>query len=273
MIYLDYPSISPIMFSLGPLEIRWYSMAYIIGFLFAWQYIKFLSGKTALYGFKTNIKSQVIDDLIFYSIIGLIIGARLAYVIFYNLPFYIQNPFHAFYLWNGGLSFHGGLVGIVSAIFYFNHKYKIKFYIISDLICASAPVGIFFGRIANFINGELYGRASSSFFGMVFPNTDGKYRHPSQLYEALFEGIILFIILNLLILMFKKLSSPGFISSIFLILYGSFRFIIEFSREPDPQLGFIFSFLTMGMLLSIPMIMAGFMILYSIKKKNYESRG
>ena len=272
MIYLDYPSISPIMFSLGPLEIRWYSMAYIIGFLFAWQYIKFLSGKTALYGFKTNIKSQVIDDLIFYSIIGLIIGARLAYVIFYNLPFYMQNPFHAFYLWNGGLSFHGGLVGIVSAIFYFNHKYKIKFYIISDLICASAPVGIFFGRIANFINGELYGRTSSSFFGMVFPNTDGEYRHPSQLYEALFEGIILFIILNLLILMFKKLSSPGFISSIFLILYGSFRFIIEFSREPDPQLGFIFSFLTMGMLLSIPMIMAGFMILYSIKKKNYESR-
>ena len=195
MIYLDYPSISPIIFSIGPFEIRWYSMAYIIGFLFAWQYIKFLSNKKELFGFETNLDSQSVDDLIFYSIIGLIVGARLAYVIFYNGTYYLNNPIHALYVWEGGLSFHGGLVGIIIAIFYIKLKYEIKFYIISDLICSSAPVGIFFGRIANFINGELYGRPSSSFFGMIFPNTDGKIRHPSQLYEAFLEGIIIFLIL------------------------------------------------------------------------------
>ena len=144
MIYLDYPSISPIIFSIGSFEIRWYSIAYIIGFLFAWQYIKLLSNKKALYGFKTNLESQSIDDLIFYSIIGLIIGARLAYVIFYNGGYYLDNPLRAFYIWEGGLSFHGGLAGIITAIFYIQQKYKIKFYIISDLICSSAPVGIFF---------------------------------------------------------------------------------------------------------------------------------
>ncbi len=270
MIYLDYPSISPIIFSIGSFEIRWYSIAYIIGFLFAWQYIKLLSNKKALYGFKTNLESQSIDDLIFYSIIGLIIGARLAYVIFYNGGYYLDNPLRAFYIWEGGLSFHGGLAGIITAIFYIQQKYKIKFYIISDLICSSAPVGIFFGRIANFINGELYGRPASSLFGMIFPNTDGQVRHPSQLYEAFFEGIIIFLILNFLIFGFRKLSNPGFISSVFLILYGSFRFLIEFTREPDAQLGFIFSFFTMGMLLSIPMIIAGFIMLFFIKKSNAD---
>jgi phosphatidylglycerol:prolipoprotein diacylglycerol transferase len=270
MIYLDYPSISPIIFSIGPFEIRWYSMAYIIGFLFAWQYIKFLSNKKELFGFETNLDSQSVDDLIFYSIIGLIVGARLAYVIFYNGTYYLNNPIHALYVWEGGLSFHGGLVGIIIAIFYIKLKYKIKFYIISDLICSSAPVGIFFGRIANFINGELYGRPSSSYFGMIFPNTDGKIRHPSQLYEAFFEGILIFLILNFLIFGFKKLSNPGLISSIFLILYGTFRFLIEFTREPDAQLGFIFNFLTMGMILSVPMIIAGFVILFISKKNNVD---
>ena len=241
-------------------------MAYIIGFLFSWQYIKFLSNKKQLYGFKTNLVDQSIDDLIFYSIIGLIIGARLAYVIFYNLSYYLDNPIHSLYIWQGGLSFHGGLVGIVSAIFYTKFKYKIQFYIISDLICSSAPVGIFFGRIANFINGELYGRPATSLIGMIFPNSDGNFRHPSQLYEAFLEGIIIFIFLNFLIFILKKLSNPGFISSIFLILYGSFRFMIEFTREPDAQLGLIFSFLTMGMILSIPMIIAGFIILFFLKK-------
>ena len=268
MIYLDYPSISTTMFSLGPLEIRWYSMAYIIGFLFAWQYIKFLSNKKELYGFKSNLGDQSVDDLIFYSIIGLIVGARLGYVIFYNSSYYLNNPIQAFYVWEGGLSFHGGLAGIIIAIFYIKLKYKIKFFIISDLICSSAPVGIFFGRLANFINGELYGRPSSSFFGMIFPNTDGQVRHPSQLYEAFLEGIVIFLTLNILILGLKKLSNPGFVSSIFLILYGTFRFLIEFTREPDAQLGLIFSFLTMGMILSIPMIIAGFLILLISKKYN-----
>ena len=268
MIFLDYPSISPIIFSIGPLEIRWYSLAYITGFLFSWQYIKYLSSQKKLYNFKNSLTNQAVDDLIFYSILGLILGARIGYVLFYNFDFYLDRPMHIFYVWEGGLSFHGGLSGIVLAIFYIKHLYKLKFFVISDLICASAPVGICLGRLSNFINGELFGRPASIFFGMIFPSADDQYRHPSQLYEAFFEGLILFIILNLLIFSYKKLSSPGYISSLFLIFYGTFRFIIEFSREPDIQLGLVYKFLTMGMVLSIPMFLAGIFILILSQYKN-----
>ena len=270
MIYLDYPSISPIIFSIGPFEIRWYSMAYIIGFLFAWQYIKFLSNKKELYGFKTNLDDQSVDDLIFYSIIGLIVGARLAYVIFYNGTYYLNNPIHTLYVWEGGLSFHGGLAGIIIAIFYIKLKYKIKFYIISDLICSSAPVGIFFGRIANFIYSELYGLETSVPWAVKFIQIDNLYRHPSQLYEAFFEGIILFFIL---IYFWSKdyLKTPGKLSALFLIFYSFFRFIIEYFRLPDEQLGYLILNLTMGQLLSFLFFITGFSLYYlknDTKKKS-----
>lgn len=267
MIFLDYPSISPIIFTIGPLEIRWYSLAYITGFLFSWQYIKYVSTQTKLYNFNNNLTNQAIDDLIFYSILGLILGARIGYVLFYNFDFYLESPVHIFYVWEGGLSFHGGLAGIVLSIFYVKYIYKLKFFVISDLICASAPVGILLGRLSNFINGELYGRPASILFGMIFPSADNQYRHPSQLYEAFFEGLILFIILNILILFYKKLSSPGYISSLFLIFYGVFRFAIEFSREPDIQIGLLYKFLTMGMLLSIPMFLIGIFIFLITQSK------
>ena len=267
MIYLSFPSISPVMLSLGPLEIRWYSLAYIIGFLFSWIYIKKLSLNKSLYDRKSNFDLKLVDDLVFYSVIGLIIGARFGYIIFYNLEFYLQNPLNVFYVWEGGLSFHGGLIGIIIAALYTSRIYKTKFLELTDLICVSAPVGIFLGRISNFINGELYGRPSSTLFGIIFPTADNQYRHPSQLYEAFLEGLILFIVLNISIFFFKTLSRPGYISGLFLLFYGLFRFLVEFSREPDIQVGFIYTFLTMGMILSVPMIIAGIIIMVISSKK------
>jgi phosphatidylglycerol:prolipoprotein diacylglycerol transferase len=255
------------MLSLGPLEIRWYSLAYIIGFLFSWIYIKKLSLNKSLYDRKSNFDLKLVDDLVFYSVIGLIIGARFGYIIFYNLEFYLQNPLNVFYVWEGGLSFHGGLIGIIIAALYTSRIYKTKFLELTDLICVSAPVGIFLGRISNFINGELYGRPSSTLFGIIFPTADNQYRHPSQLYEAFLEGILLFIILNISIFFFKTLSRPGYISGLFLLFYGLFRFLVEFSREPDIQVGFIYTFLTMGMILSVPMIIAGIIIMIISSKK------
>ena len=264
MFYLSFPSINPVIFSLGPFEIRWYSLAYIVGFLFAWRYIRFLTQKKQIHSLNKKIDFKFVDDLVFYSIVGLILGARLGYVIFYNPSYYLQNPFEIIYLWQGGLSFHGGLLGIVIASLVLSKSNQIDFFQLSDLICVSAPVGIFFGRIANFINGELYGRPSEYFIGMQFPGSDMQYRHPSQLYEAFLEGLVIFIVLNILIHKFDKLKKPGFISSVFLIMYGVFRFFIEFTREPDQQLGLFFEFLSMGMILSIPMIIFGiFIFIYS----------
>ena len=267
VIYLSFPSISPVFFSIGPLDIRWYSLAYIVGFIFAWRYIKYLASNKAVSN-SNSINEKLIDDLIFYSIIGLIIGARLGYVIFYNFDYYSENLIEILYLWQGGLSFHGGLLGIVTAAIIISKFYKTTFFEISDLICVSAPVGIFFGRISNFINGELFGRPSNFLIGMKFPNADNQYRHPSQLYEAFLEGLLLFIILNFLIFKFKKLKNPGIISGVFLMLYGLFRFTVEFTREPDIQLGFVYHFLTMGMILSLPMFLAGILILVIKSNKN-----
>ncbi len=267
VIYLSFPSISPVFFSIGPLDIRWYSLAYIVGFIFAWRYIKYLASNKAV-SHSNNINEKLIDDLIFYSIIGLIIGARLGYVIFYNFDYYSENLIEILYLWQGGLSFHGGLLGIVTAAIIISKFYKTTFFEISDLICVSAPVGIFFGRISNFINGELFGRPSNFLIGMKFPNADNQYRHPSQLYEAFLEGLLLFIILNFLIFKFKKLKNPGIISGVFLMLYGLFRFTVEFTREPDIQLGFVYHFFTMGMILSLPMFLAGILILVIKSIKN-----
>ncbi|MDC3154736.1 prolipoprotein diacylglyceryl transferase [Pelagibacteraceae bacterium] len=266
VIYLSFPSISPVFFSIGPIDVRWYSLAYIIGFIFAWRYIRYLSNSNVKYD-KSSINDKLIDDLVFYSILALVIGARIGYVIFYNFEYYSKNLIEVLYIWNGGLSFHGGLIGIILATIIIAKSYKCRFFELSDLICVSAPVGIFFGRISNFINGELFGRPSNYFIGMIFPSADDQYRHPSQLYEAFFEGLVIFIVLNIFIFYFKKLRTPGFISGFFLILYGFFRFMIEFTREPDAQIGYIFNYLTMGMILSIPMILVGFFFLYKSQNK------
>ena len=244
----------PVAFNLFAFEVRWYSLAYIFGILFGWLYCKkFL--------IKDKNISSLFDDLVTYLIVGIIIGGRLGYVLFYNFKYFSQNFIEIFFVWEGGMSFHGGLIGIIIATYIYSKKYKINKYIFLDLISVSAPIGIFFGRIANFINGELIGKATNGSWGVIFPKIDSIPRHPSQLYESFLEGIILFIILN--IIFFKKEYKTGTVSFGFLIFYGIFRFISEFFREPDTQIGYIIGSLSMGMALSLLMIFFG-IILYKI---------
>ena len=247
----------PIALNFFSLEIRWYSLSYIFGILFAWIYCK-----------KFLIKDEKIlnlfDDLITYIIIGIIIGGRLGYVIFYNLSYYSKNILEIFMIWEGGMSFHGGLLGVIIATYVFSKKNNINPFLFLDLISMSAPIGIFLGRIANFINSELYGRETNLFWSVKFEKIDNTFRHPSQIYEAIFEGVILFVLLNFI---FKKqfLRSPGFISALFLIFYSTFRFFIEFTREPDFQIGYILFNLTLGQFLSFLFFMFGLFLFY---KKN-----
>ncbi|MDB3885900.1 prolipoprotein diacylglyceryl transferase [Candidatus Pelagibacter sp.] len=244
----------PVAFQILSLEIRWYSLAYIFGIIFGWAYCK-----------KRLIKNQQIlhlfDDFITYLIIGVILGGRLGYVLFYNLKYYLENPFEALMVWNGGMSFHGGLIGVILATQLFSSKHKLDQFLFLDLVALSAPIGIFFGRIANFINSELLGRATDLPWSVQFILIDNIKRHPSQLYEAFFEGIILFILLGYF---FKKnfLEYPGKISALFLIFYSLFRFFTEFFRSPDPQIGFLILNLTVGQLISILFLIAGMLLFY-----------
>ena len=247
----------PVALNFFSLEVRWYSLSYIFGIVLAWIYCK-----------KFLIKDEKIlglfDDLISYIIIGVILGGRLGYVIFYNLSYYSKNILEVFMIWEGGMSFHGGLLGVIIATHIFSKKNNINPFLFLDLISMSAPMGIFLGRIANFINSELYGRETNLFWSVKFEKIDNTFRHPSQIYEAIFEGVILFILLNFI---FKKqvYKSPGLISAIFLIFYSIFRFFIEFTREPDVQIGYILFDLTLGQLLSFLFFMFGLFLFY--KKK------
>ena len=247
----------PVAFNFFSLEIRWYSLSYIFGILLAWIYCKkfLIRDKKIL---------DIFDDLISYIIIGVIVGGRLGYVIFYNLNYYSKNILEVFMLWKGGMSFHGGLLGVIIATYIFSKKNNVNSFLFLDLISMSAPIGIFFGRISNFINSELYGRKTDLFWSVKFEKIDDALRHPSQIYEAIFEGIILFILLNFI---FKKqiYKFPGLISALFLIFYSTFRFFIEFTREPDTQIGYILFNLTLGQLLSFLFFMIGLFLFYKRK--------
>ena len=247
----------PVAIQVFSLEIRWYSLAYIFGILFAWIYCKKIL-------IKDKNTSILFDELISYLIIGIILGGRLGYVLFYNSKYYLDNLVEILMIWQGGMSFHGGLLGVLIATIFFSKKHNVNKYIFLDLISASAPIGIFLGRISNFINSELYGRETDVLWSVVFKKVDNISRHPSQIYEAILEGLILFFIIFLYT---KKnyLLKPGLISSLFLIFYSLFRFIVEFYRVPDEQLGFIFLSLTMGQIISLIFFCFGF-YLFSIKK-------
>ena len=247
----------PIAIQIFSLEIRWYSLAYIFGIIFAWIYCKKILINDRNY-------SKLFDDLISYLIIGIILGGRLGYVLFYNLKYYLNNLIEIPMIWQGGMSFHGGLMGVLFATIIFSNKHDVNKYIFLDLIAVSAPIGIFLGRISNFINSELYGRETDVFWSVVFTKVDNLGRHPSQIYEAFFEGIILFFIM-LFFIRKKYLLKPGLISSLFLIFYSLFRFFIEFFRVPDEHLGFIFLNLTMGQIISLIFLFFGF-YLFSLKK-------
>ena len=244
----------PVAFQIFSFEIRWYSLAYIIGITLGWLYCK----KRLI---KDSYILEIFDDFISYLIIGVILGGRIGYVLFYNIKYYLENPIEILMIWNGGMSFHGGLIGVLIASKLFSNKHKVNQFIFLDLVSLSAPIGIFFGRIANFINSELYGRASELPWSVKFILIDNIKRHPSQLYEAFFEGIILFLILQYF---FKKnyLEKPGLISGLFLIFYSLFRFFTEFFRSPDPQIGYLILHLTQGQLISILFLIAGIILFY-----------
>ena len=249
----------PVAFQIISFEIRWYSLAYILGIIIGWILCKKI--------FIKNLDiNQKFDDYITYLIIGIIIGGRLGYVLFYNFSYYINNILDIFKIWQGGMSFHGGLLGIIVTSIFFAKKNNQDLFVYTDLVSLVAPIGIFFGRLANFINSELYGKVTEVPWAVTFVQVDNLSRHPSQLYEAFFEGIILFILL----LYFRNknfLAKPGLISGIFLIFYSVFRFCIEFFRVPDEQIGYLIFNLSMGQIISLVFIMIGTIVFY-LKNEN-----
>ena len=251
-------NLNPVALEIFSLKIHWYSLAYIFGIMFGWIYCKkkLIVDKKIL---------DLFDGLINYLIIGIIIGGRVGYILIYNLDYYLANISEILMIWKGGMSFHGGLVGIVVSTFIYSKKNNVNAFIFLDLIAIVAPIGIFLGRISNFINSELYGKESDIFWSVKFLAVDEIYRHPSQIYEAIFEGIILFILLNYI--MKKKIfSEPGIISSLFLIFYSTFRFFIEFLRVPDAQIGYIIFNFSLGQLMCIIFLIIGSYLF--LKKSN-----
>jgi len=248
------PSIDPVILSLGIFDIRWYSLAYIAGFIIGSIIIKYLNKKLL-----NILSNKQIDSFFIWSILGVIIGGRVGYVLFYQTSYFFANPIYILKIWTGGMSFHGGLIGIIISIYLFCRKNNIQFFYLSDLVSIVAPIGLFFGRIPNFINNELYGKVTNFPFAMIYPEIDFQPRHPSQLYEAFLEGIILFIILLTYFNKTKSDPTIGKISGLFLILYSIFRIFIEFFREPDSHIGLIFNIASMGQILSIPLLIIGIM--------------
>ena len=262
----------PVLIDFGLFQIRWYSMAYIFGIILGWVYAKYIINKTTENKiYYQAVKVSEFDDLIIYLVFGIIIGGRLGYVFFYNIEYYIDNILEIFKVWKGGMSFHGGLLGVVISAFIFAKKRNTIFYKYTDIICCVAPIGIFLGRIANFINGELFGKVSTLPWAVIFPNGGNVPRHPSQIYEAILEGIVLFVLINYFALNKKKLYKPGFISGIFLILYSVLRIISENFREPDVQLGYLLNYFSLGILLSLITLIAGIIIILSIKKNKQNN--
>ena len=259
---VDFPVFDPVALALGPIVIRWYALAYIVGIVLGWVYARSLIKKERLWGGEVPITLPQLDDFILWVTIGIIVGGRTGYVLFYNLPFFIAHPSEILELWKGGMSFHGGFLGCVAAVMLFARRNNISILSLGDITTAIAPIGLFLGRIANFINSELWGRhAEASLpWAMIFPNGGPLPRHPSQLYEAGLEGIVLFTALAIMIRM-GALKRPGLILGSFIAIYGIARIIGEHFREPDPQLGFLWGGLTMGMLLSVPMIIVGAIII------------
>lgn len=253
---LTFPAINPVALQLGWFAIRWYALAYVAGLLIGWRYCLRLSARSPFPFTRTQI-----DDFLFWAIIGVIVGGRAGYVLFYNAEFYFEHPLEIFAVWRGGMSFHGGFIGMVTAIAWFARHHKIPFLSLADVICPTAPIGLFFGRIANFINGELFGRATDVPWAMIFPNGGPEPRHPSQLYEAGLEGVVLFLILWFLAFRMKALEKPGLITGAFLAGYGIARMVAEVFRQPDAQIGFLAGGVTMGQILSVPLVIAGIWLL------------
>ena len=261
----------PVFIDLGVFQVRWYSLAYIAAIILGWIYaIKVIKKMAVKHNF-TPLKQTDFDDIIIYLIIGIIFGGRLGYVFFYNFEYYSKNLFEILKLWEGGMSFHGGLLGVIAATIIFSKIRRINFFHFTDIISCVAPIGLFLGRIANFINGELFGKISTLPWAVVFPNVDNTARHPSQVYEAILEGIVLFTLINFFALKKKSLLKPGYVSSLFLIFYSIARIIGENFREPDMHLGYFFNYFSMGVLLSFFTFLTGCFILFFIRNNEQNN--
>jgi len=247
-----FPAIDPVALQLGPIAIRWYALAYLVGLVGGWQYIKFLTRQ-----FGDKITKLHIDDFLFWATLGVVIGGRLGYVLFYNFDYFISNPLAILQVWKGGMAFHGGFLGVVVAAILFCKKHKLPMLTFGDLLACGAPIGLFFGRIANFVNGELFGRETDVAWGVVFPHGGPNPRHPSQVYEALLEGLLLFVILFTLSRFAALRPKGGVFMGVFVTGYGLARSFVELFRQPDAHIGFLSGGSTMGQWLSVPMVLIG----------------
>ena len=249
---LAFPNLDPVIVSFGPVAIRWYALAYVLGLVLGWRYIRYLAK-----GNVPRLDRRAADDFLVWCTLGVIVGGRLGYVIFYQPSYFIAHPGQIPVVWQGGMSFHGGMLGVIGALFLFARMRKLNVLSVADAAACAVPIGLFFGRVANFVNGELYGRASDVSWAMVFPGGGQSPRHPSQLYEAFLEGLVLFTVLVLSAIVFGAGRRAGLLTGIFLIGYGLSRIVVELFREPDVFLGFIFVGITMGQILSLPMLAIG----------------
>lgn len=265
LLLIDYPEIDPIFFHIGPLPIRWYALAYLVGIL-----LTFLNAGWLARNYQIPVSRKHLEDFLFWAVIGVVVGGRLGFVLFYKPGDYLDDPLSIFFLWDGGMSFHGGLAGVVLATVFFcraNHLSLMRF---SDLLASGAPIGLLLGRLANFINGELWGRQTDVSWAMIFPNDRlGVPRHPSQLYEAELEGIMLLIICNIAYRIRAVRDRPGSVAGLFFLGYGIARFMVEYVREPDDYFkGFLVNVVTMGQLLSLPMVFIGLgFLLHALRNK------
>ena len=264
---LAFPTIDPVVLRIGPFALRWYAVAYIAGILLGWLYARALVRRAHLWGGKAPMSVADYDDFVLWVTLGIVVGGRLGYVLFYNPAYFLAHPAEIPQLWKGGMSFHGGFLGCVAAVVAFALKRGIPMLSLGDVTCAVGPIGLFLGRIANFINGELWGRPSDVPWAVVFPAAGPLPRHPSQLYEAALEGLVLFVVL-LLIVRTGGLRRPGLVTGAFALGYGIFRSFAELFREPDPQLGFLWGGLTMGMVLSVPLALAGLVFIWNAFRRD-----
>jgi len=268
---LPFPAIDPVLVSFGPIAIRWYALAYIIGILLGWLYARAIIRREQLWASPVPMTVSDYDDFVLWVTLGIILGGRIGYVLFYNPSYFATHPLESFQLWKGGMSFHGGFLGCVLAVVLFARHRGLSILSLGDITCAAGTIGIFLGRIANFINGELWGRLTDVPWAMVFPTGGPLPRHPSQLYEAALEGLLLFVLLTVLIRA-GALKRPGFILGAFTFGYALARSVCEQFREPDPQLGFLWGGLTMGTLLSVPLMLAGIALMAAALRKGAVRR-
>jgi phosphatidylglycerol:prolipoprotein diacylglycerol transferase len=265
---IPFPGFDPVLIQLGPLAIRWYALAYIAGLLIGWQLLKRIVQRPGW-----TLTAEQVDDLLFYATLGIILGGRLGFVLFYHPGYYLSHPLQILAVWQGGMSFHGGLLGVIVACGLFARQQGVSLLEVGDAVAVVAPIGLFFGRIANFINAELWGRPTTMPWGVIFPNAGPEPRHPSQLYEAFLEGLVLFVVLQVMARGARDPAAAGRLGGVFLLGYGLARAFVELFREPDAHLGHLFGLVTMGQLLSLPMIAIGLFLVWRAQAGSGELSG